>query len=175
MKRSPLQLLHSHFAGLSLVALDVAPDSSDANTGAYPEVPEDAVETKVELGMPTCDADDPHQFLLRIGISSTKSLPSAFPYRFAAQIEGIFRIEHDGDLNERKRLVLVNGGSMLFGIVREQILILSLRHKNGPLLLPSLDFRGLVPSAEQDASAQRVKARRRKPPVKEAAPTSKHK
>lgn len=174
MKRSPLQLMHSHFAGLSLVALDVAPESSDANTSAYPEVPEGAVDTKVELGMPASDADDPHQFLLRIGVSSAKSLPTAFPYRFAAQIEGVFRIEHDGDLNDRKRLVLVNGGSMLFGIVREQILTLSLRHKNGPLLLPSLDFRGLVPSSEEDASAQRVKARRHKPPVKKATRASKH-
>ncbi len=149
MKASPLQLTHSHFSGLSIVALDVEPELIGNNGSIYPDMPSEALEVTVELGYPGDAGDAPHEFLVKVGISSSKSLPDGFPYRFAAQIEGIFTIDHDGDFEERKRMIVINGGSMLFGIVREQILALSLRHKNGPLLLPSLDFRDLGPTDDE--------------------------
>lgn len=157
MKPSPLQLTHSHFSGLSIVALDVEPELIGNNGSIYPDIPRDALEIRVELGYSGDAKDAPHEFLVKVGISSSESLPDNFPYRFAAQIEGIFTIDHDGDFDERKRMIVINGGSMLFGIVREQILALSLRHKNGPLLLPSLDFRGLGPT---DNDAPKKTARR---------------
>ncbi|HRI56303.1 MAG TPA: hypothetical protein PK170_04315 [Anaerolineae bacterium] len=61
-------------------------------------------------------------------------------------MEGIFHIDHAGPLDERKRLVVINGASMLFGAIREQLLSLSGRHKFGPFLLPSLNFANLTPA-----------------------------
>lgn len=148
MKLSPLQLEHSHFLGLSLISLDFKYGADEAQRG-YPEVPESLVETSVELGMPAKADSETRRFILKIGVTSGKDTPEGFPYKFAAQIEGIFSINHEGDLEERKRMVVINGGSMLYGIVREQILTMSLRHKNGPLLLPSLDFRCLSPVSAQ--------------------------
>jgi len=60
-------------------------------------------------------------------------------------------------------MVVINGGSMLFGIVREQILALSLRHKNGPLLLPALDFRGLGPVDSEPPSKSPTRRKRSAP------------
>ena len=53
--------------------------------------------------------------------------------------------DHDGALDERRRLVAINGASILYGAMREHLLTLSARHRHGPVLLPCLDFRGLAP------------------------------
>ena len=67
--------------------------------------------------------------------------------RLKAQLEaeGLFAIDHDGALDERRRLVAINGASILYGAMREHLLTLSARHRHGPVLLPCLDFRGLAP------------------------------
>lgn len=162
MKLSPLQLEHSHFTGLSLVAVDIEPEAEE-NEQLYPAIPEGVLETTVELGLPSSSRGDAHRFLVKVGVNTRKELPKGFPYRFATQIEGIFTIDHDGDIEERKRMVVINGGSMLFGIVREQILALSLRHKNGPLLLPALDFRGLGPVDSEPPSKSPTRRKRSAP------------
>ncbi len=159
MKRSPLQLVHSHFSALSLVAIDLDPESEEGEQ-LYPDVPEDVLETTIELGLPTSAGADPSHFLVKIGVMTRNELPKGFPYRLATQIEGVFVIDDDSDIDVRKRLVVINGGSMLFGIVREQVLALSLRHKNGPLLLPSLDFRGLGPAADERPSKSAARGKR---------------
>ncbi|HRQ59172.1 MAG TPA: hypothetical protein PLN31_17290 [Azoarcus taiwanensis] len=150
MKLSPLQLLHSQFLGISIVARKVNLDTLMAGSDMYPAISGEQVESRIELGLP--DEGEANQFVVKVSVHTVKELPDNFPYQFAMQIEGIFRIDHDGDPEERKRLVVINGGSMLTGIVREQLLALTLRHKNGPLLLPSFDLRGLSPASKPGTS-----------------------
>lgn len=138
-------------------------DKSDTHNAHYPTASAEDFITKIELGEPEGD-EDPHQFIVNIAVSSKKELPPNFPYQFAVLLEGEFRIDHDGDLGERKRLVVINGASMLFGVIREQILSLTLRHKNGPLMLPSLDLRSLGPqrreATEKESSSRPAKTRK---------------
>lgn len=157
MNPSPLQLRHSQYWTISLIANDLDPAVLENADTPYPELLPDAIRTKVVLGAPP-DQDNPKDFAVTVAVTSIDDkLPPSFPYRFATKIEGFFTIEHDGDLEERKRLVVVNGAGMLFGAIREQFLTLSLRHKNGPLLLPSLDFRSLGPRKPPEPPAD-VKA-----------------
>ena len=168
MKLSPLQMLHSQLTGFSIVARSVDPDELMAGTDLYPTISGEHIESKVELGKPD-GQEETNQFAVKVGIHSVKELPSDFPYRFAVQIEGIFRIDHDGDLQERERLVVINGASMLLGIVREQLLMLTLRHKNGPLLLPSLDLRGLGPATRKAPTAAAAEPTKPKPRKRKSA------
>lgn len=172
MKLSPLQLLHSQFLGISIVARKVDLTALFASSDSYPIVEPDNIVHRIELGQPNEGASN--EYALKVSLHTAKELPDTFPYRFAVQIEGVFQIEHDGNIDERKRLIVVNGASMLIGIIREQLLVLTLRHKNGAFLLPSIDLRGLSPLKQEPQTAKdtpeaaeakpRKRARNRKPP-----------
>ena len=83
-------------------------------------------------------------YLLKLGLSYIPSKTSKVPYQFEFNIEGIFVLgDMEKNEDECKKLVVVNGGSMLYSAVRDQLLTLSARHLYGPMLLPSLDFRYL--------------------------------
>jgi len=163
MKLSPLQLLHSHFTTVSIIAKEeVTSEVSEESGAQYPKVLGSDVVTEVTLGVPD-DENDPHQFVVKLGVSSNTDANASIPYRFAVQMEGIFEIEHDGTMEERTRLVVINGASMLFGSIREQSLTLTSRHKHGPLLLPSLDFRSLGPEPESEPAENVRKSPEKKP------------
>lgn len=161
MKFSPLQLLHSHFIALSIVAReDMEPGVHIQSKGLYPKLIESDLKTIVQLGNPD-DEPDPHEFMVRLAVTCSPESGSAIPYRFASRMEGVFLIDHDGPLDERRRLVVINGASMLFGTMREQILTLTSRHKYGPLLLPSLDFRTIGPSKAETPQKEIPKPKRK--------------
>ena len=83
--------------------------------------------------------------MVNLKLEHTTRADSVFPYSFLIEAEGLFAIDHDGALDERRRLVAINGASILYGAMREHLLTLSARHRHGPVLLPCLDFRGLAP------------------------------
>lgn len=161
MRTSPLQLQHSQFAGLSLIASEQSAETSET---FYPPINADDIKVEINVGVL---ADEPArgEYMLTIGVSNGEP-PPTFPYRFAARIEGFFEIKSEEPKDDRKRLAVINGASMLYGIIREQLLNLSHRHKNGPLLLPSLDFRPLKERQKDEAPAapkpKSTKAPRRK-------------
>ena len=71
-----------------------------------------------------------------------------FPYHFAVELDGIFNPGEQGKESEetRHRLV-VNAASILYSSARDQLLTLSVRHKYGPIMLPSVDFRAIAPKS----------------------------
>ncbi|MCZ8388263.1 hypothetical protein BI147_00085 [Achromobacter xylosoxidans] len=151
MNLSPLQLEHYHFYQLSLVSRDDIEIDLDRKT-LYPPIGEDEVHTKVALL--TSDEPDPHEFIVRLRVrSELTSANEGFPYTFDVDIEGMFSIEHDGEIEERKRLVVCNGASILYGSIREQILSLSARHRYGPVMLPTASFLKLAPADDPPPSA----------------------
>jgi len=170
MKLSPLQMVHSQFEGISLIAVEMEMPDLDTNGAPYPEIKGEHINTEVILGTPP-DESEPTRFSIKLSIDNLKVRPDDFPYMFAAKIEGIFNIDHDGDFTERKRMVVINGTAMLYGLIREQFLMLSSRHKHGPMQLPSLDFRVLQENKPDDqeptppVTVQTKKPARKKKPA----------
>ncbi|AZR93263.1 hypothetical protein BBB39_05330 [Bordetella trematum] len=161
MNLSPLQLEHYHFYQLSLVSRDDIELDLDRKS-LYPPIGEDEVHTKVLLL--TSDEADPHEFIVRLRVRSELTSANAeFPYTFDVDIEGMFSIDHDGEIEERKRLVVCNGASILYGSIREQILSLSARHRYGPIMLPTASFLKLTRSdnAPAEPAEPREGARKR--------------
>jgi len=155
MKLSPLQVKHYHFTTLSVTARpDIDIEKLDYGAEPYPPTKEANIHVEVSLGEPD-DESDPHQFVIFLIISCNPDKMSHFPYLFTTSLEGVFTIDHEGDLEERKRLVVCNGASMLYGAAREQLLSLTARHKFGPMLLPTASFNGLAPAAETNEKPPR--------------------
>lgn len=67
-----------------------------------------------------------------------------FPYRIEVGIQGFFFVIHSKDEADAQRLALVNGTSMLYGVIREIVLSNTLRFAAGPLMLPSVHFLDLA-------------------------------
>lgn len=150
MKLAPLQLDHYHFTSLSILAREnINIQESEHNSVLYPKFEQNDIKTTISLGEPENETD-PHQFVVLLNIFCDPEKNSTFPYSFAASLEGVFTITHTGPLEERKKLVVCNGASMLYGAAREVLLSLSARQKYGAMLLPSANFNGMGPDSLSD-------------------------
>ncbi len=153
MKPAMLQLKHYHFNAVSLAARPQVTEFPYQDAGEmYPPLPAEALDPQLSLAEP--DADDPREFVVKLKLEHDPDEDSDFPYSFLVEAEGLFEIDHNGELDERRRLVAVNGASILYSAMREHLLTLSARHRYGPILLPCLDFRYMKRQGELDASAE---------------------
>lgn len=144
-----LQLKHYHFTRTVLEPLpEFDSQSLLDNEDLYPSFDGIPLTSRVILGEPE-GVEDPSEFVVTLVLTCLPKEASQFPYRFELITEGLFQIKHDGDLDQRKHLVVVNGASILYGAMREHLLTLTARHRHGPVLLPCLDFRGLEKSEEE--------------------------
>lgn len=141
MNPSMLQLKHYHFTAFSLQSRATVADVPRLETDdLYPALPAEELAPQVSLAEP--DTDDPREFAVAVKLEYTPPDGSSFPYCFLIEAEGLFTIAQDGAVEERRKLVAVNGASILYGAMREHLLTVSARHQHGPVLLPCLDFRG---------------------------------
>jgi len=153
MQAAMLQLKHYHFNAFSLSCRAQVVDFPHLDAGQmYPALQAEELRPHISHAEP--DTVDPREFVVTLKLDHAPADDSVFPYSFMIEAEGLFTIDHDGDLDERRRLVAVNGASILYGAMREQLLTLSSRHRYGPVLLPCLDFRGLAKreSAREDTN-----------------------
>lgn len=141
MKKSPLQLEHYTLAEISIKPYEGYRPSEKSQ---YPSFDEVEFASAVEFG-PASRKEIQSNSLWGIKLKLTCQAKEEvqFPYQFIVEIAGVF----DGkDLPEEKRsdLVLVNGTSLLYGVLRDEILRLTSRMYNGPLMLPTVQFTHLA-------------------------------
>jgi preprotein translocase subunit SecB len=78
------------------------------------------------------------------------------PYNIQVSVRGVVRMhlmQTEGQAEERRVRALVNGVSLLYGIVREMVSNITSRSAHGPLLLPSLSFTDLVAHKPDETAA----------------------
>jgi preprotein translocase subunit SecB len=140
---SPLQLKHYHFKALSVRSTpDYDMDAADFGDTPYPQMKPEQIATRIILG--TATDTQKQNFLVELHLAYEPEAGERFPYTLHAEIEGIFELDSTQTLEEQKQLVAINGASLLVGAIREQILTLTARHQYGPVLIPSLSFRGFA-------------------------------
>jgi preprotein translocase subunit SecB len=140
MRPSPVRLEHYHLTTLSLTPVEEYAPSFDE--GIYPRFADAEFSIGVRLGEPGEDAAK--QFLVHLDLAAKPKAGAAFPYQFALGADAIVSFHGaDSDPAKVRDLVLVNGASLLYGALREVLLTLTSRFPNGPLMLPSADFRNL--------------------------------
>ncbi len=157
MNKSPLQLEHYTLSEISIKPYDgyVATDGVP-----YPSFNNADFNSAVEFGPASREgaAENASLWGIRLSLSCQAKDGESFPYRFAVGISGIL----DGSglpSDNRSNLVLVNGTSLLYGALRDEVLRLTSRMENGALMLPTVQFTKLA----EDAGKEVI------PPTKPAA------
>ena len=160
MKASPIQLLRLTFKHVN-VALDPA--------NLPPEIPNpleavftfDGVSIRTEVGIGEADPQDNGwlYFLELKVVVDNLTQPEAVsqkysPYTIDIATEGVVLVPNGAEqLGPPEDLAIVNGTSLLWSAVREQVLSLTARMRAGPVMLPTVHFHDLKKQATQQHAA----------------------
>lgn len=147
MQLSRLQLEHYN---LTKVVLESRSDTEPTPLGAYPIFDQQTeFECNVKMRPVTSGEGATQRQALDLTLKVSPLEGRNFPY---SRIElGVLGVFDDSALpaDKREDLVLVNGSSMLYGVLREVLLGLTARCIQGPVMLPTVQF---VQLAEQRAA-----------------------
>lgn len=142
MRASVIQLKQVVFQRV-LVDAVVPPDGSVPMEAAGFDF--NGVQFRVSLdAQPTTGegGDESHAYVvaLAIGIDAGEEA-SVPPYEIDVSALGIIEVSDVIEEAKRRDLALVNGGSLIYGAVRELVATITGRCIAGPLVLPTADFR----------------------------------
>ena len=86
-----------------------------------------------------------------------KSIDEDAPSPYAGEIAvvGTFALKQDFPEEKTHDMVYMNGGGILYGMVREIVVNLSSRAVHGSLLMPTLDARCFIPESQQSIAEDR--------------------
>jgi preprotein translocase subunit SecB len=131
MQPSPIDLVH-YFLGS--VHFDLNPRFD----------PQGGVELRFDSIKTTVDAhhneDNFRQWNISIRVSQAPEKEENFPYAFDFHVVGMVEVAPGVPEDNVENLAKINGASLLFGVVREQLRILSGSGPFGPIILPSVSF-----------------------------------
>lgn len=172
MKPAPIQLLQVMFTKVS-VELDERYAPEDPPNPFTSIFVFDGVEISTECGIGELDANHERGRLylvtLRVLINNHAE-PSALerkfsPYLIDVGARGVVVVLKGAErLAPPEDLAAVNGTSLLWSAVREQVLSLTSRMQAGPVTLPSMNFHDL--KQKEDAAEQAAPAAKRASPRK---------
>lgn len=176
MKPSPIQLLRLTFKHVN-VALDPV--------HLPPEIPNpleavftfDGVSIHTEVGIGEAVPQDNGQlyFLELKVVIDNLTQPEAVnqkysPYTIDIATEGVVLVPNGAEkLGPPEDLAIVNGTSLLWSAIREQVLSLTARMRAGPVMLPTVHFHDL----KQQAAPQPTAPAAEPPALPPAAPAAK--
>lgn len=148
MKPSPLTLHH-----YQLLEISIKPEEgySQNEEDIYPDIAGADLTSDVGLGTPEGE-DDPCDFSLRLNISLSPKEEGTFPYHVQISIEGFVSVVRElySDELDRKKFVVANGTSILYGVIRETLLMMTPRFKGGAIMLPTVNFLDIVEQMEAE-------------------------
>lgn len=169
MNRSPLQLEHYE---LDSIQLEPVEEYSVKPGEQYPSFERADFGSHVEFGQASregVDSDCLWGIRLRLKCTPKEGLP--FPYSFDVAVTG-FVSGADLPADDRQQRVLVNGTSLLYGVLRDEVLRLTARMKYGAVMLPTAQFHDLAaksePAAPPSAKKRAVTSAQKKLARKEA-------
>ncbi|GLR64389.1 hypothetical protein [Marinospirillum insulare] len=143
MKNSAIQLKHYHFTKLVLEVNENFQAADSAVDEMYLVPDTKKIRTNIIVKQPEALPEGEAYFnAIELKFSFEEN---DFPYSFDVELFGVVSCtealnEQD---NKHNHLFVVNSVSMLYSAIRDQLLTLSARYQHGPMMLPSLDFRGL--------------------------------
>lgn len=128
------------YSRLNLLGYVIPEISCKANAGFNPskdlEMQRDELRVENKITDPDADGD----WMVQVIVEQVVKDKQNFPYSFKTVAVGAFRIDQPESKEADRKLVSVNGSSILFGVIREQIRSLT---ANGPwnaLIIPSVCF-----------------------------------
>lgn len=170
MKPSPVQLIQLMFKHVK-VELDPAHLPAEIPNPLTSVFTFDGVSLQSEVGIGQADPTDERGTMffveLRVAVDNVPNPDTAdqkyAPYKIDVAIEGVVLIPKGAEeLADPEDLAAVNGASMLWSAVREQVLTITSRMRAGPVVLPSVHFHDLKKQTEASkvSAAPKTGARR---------------
>lgn len=142
---SPLQLKGHRFTQLHL-------------EGIPKGVPDDDLEVGTNLSWGK-HLTNPREWRVDLKVTFGPAAKQGGPYQGYAEVVGFFEILDGWPEEKCEELIAVNGASLLYGAIREMILIMSSRSSHGELQLPTLRFtppEAPVPNIAAKKAAKKV-------------------
>ncbi len=93
-------------------------------------------------------ADDPNRFRLSLLLDIE---PEEYGWEVHAQLDGFFRTPEELDQPKKEGLVRVNGGTILYGLLRGQLSTMTGSFPDGPIILPTVNMAEIVRRKEEQA------------------------
>ena len=173
MQLSPLQLLEFAFEEVSIKT--ILRFEGKRHEPGFVTAPGD-LRMRADTGIALlADHAKYSDFGLKLLLSVEPKEPNSAPYEANVGVRGTFRMHQMADMkdgDDRRKRALVNGVSILYGLVRDMVCTVTSRSSHGQMLLPTLNFASLVnqsPESLGPASASPPAAQRRKARTKSAA------
>lgn len=169
MRPSPLQLRHVIYTKVS-----VLPNTTGKHAKGK-DIPKRAVGFDFEgvgiratVGTARREGqdEDPRDFLVNLEVVIDNKEGKPTPYGIDVGVVGVFNVLPSLAKEKRHDLVTVNGASILYGVIREIVLLLTSRFSAGALTLPGMNF-------EDSASTSRKNEPSKDSPVAVNAMSSK--
>jgi preprotein translocase subunit SecB len=170
MQPSPLQLLQCSFESVNVIAtLDFDNTNRDPSFVFNPKGMQISSETAVQ-NLETGNGWTDYAIRFMVGFQPNEA--NDIPYRGQLVLQGVVRMHGGSTLLERKQLAVVNGVSLMYGMARDMVCTLTSRGVHGQMLLPTLNFRSLADSVQDDVLKDAQKPET-KIPVKTASKSRK--
>ncbi|MCY0852601.1 protein-export chaperone SecB [Cupriavidus sp. D39] len=107
------------------------------------------------------EGQEARDYMVSLSIQVNDGPDKVIPYKIDVACVGYFSIPHGlPDPVLRADIAVVNGASLLYGAIREQVSNITSRCWYGELQLPSLNFRDEGPIAMAEAERQRAEAKK---------------
>ena len=151
MKPSPVQLMQLMYKHVK-VELDPAHLPAEVPNPLTSVFTFDGVSLQSEVGIGEADPNHERGTMffveLKVVVDNAPNPDTAdqkyAPYKIDVAIEGVVLIPKGAEqLGDPEDLAAVNGASMLWSAVREQVLTITSRMRAGPVVLPSVHFHDL--------------------------------
>lgn len=127
----------------------------EANPDYVPQeaVADSPVKLRLDMGLGE-NQEDPTKFQVTVGIDDLRTEKGALPYRIALQAVGLFSVSKDFKHDDLKKIVQVNGASMLYSAAREMVLLITGRGPWSAYQLPTISFYQAVSEAVAEKNQQ---------------------
>lgn len=147
MNAPPLLLKHYFFTRISIEAFPPPKEDKDKSIRATSRI-----DTKIEK----MEMENHYHVIVAVALAGEDdSYPP--PYTVDVQAVGQFEVRPDWPEEDKEKLVTITGSSILYGAIREQVLTLTSRGPNTPLMLPTITFR----PKQEEKTAEQPKPRRK--------------
>jgi preprotein translocase subunit SecB len=159
MRPSPLQLQHVIYEKVSVLPHSRGKQSKGENTSQRAlGFDFEGVGIRANIGTARRHGqdEDPRDFLVNLEIVVDNKEGKTAPYDIDVGVVGVFNVLPSLPKEKREDLVTVNGASILYGVIRELVLLLTSRFSAGALTLPGMNFEDSAPSARTQKTGKEV-------------------
>lgn len=176
MRPSPLQLRHVIYTKVSVLPNPTGKDAKGK------DIPKRAVgfdfegvsiRSKVRTARREGQDEDPRDFLVNLEVVIDNKDGKPAPYGIDVGVVGVFNVLPSLAKERREDLVAVNGASILYGVIREIVLLLTSRFSTGALTLPSMNFEDIASDNRTNRASEATPAAVKRVPTKGSRRASK--